>query len=135
MAQTRITNNVPRWGVESQNHQVIKAVLMNSADKLIDNGTVMVNGNPVPQGGLLGMTRTVIDQQSNDWLFSEAYGDGVQDGGGAIPLDDQMGAGHLNATRAAQQFSPGEYEADSGDVPPIGWDFGHTEVDPKNWAP
>ncbi len=99
---------------------------MNSADKLIDDGTVMVNGNAVPQGGLLGMTRTVIDQQGNDWLSSEAYGDGVQDGGGAIPLDDQMGAGHLNATRAVQQFSSGEYDADSGNVPLIGWDFGHT---------
>jgi hypothetical protein len=126
LAQTRINNNVPRWFPDAQNHQVIKAVLMNSADKLIDNHTVMVNGNLVPQGGLLGMTRTVIDRQGNNWLSSEAYGDGVDDGGGAIPLDDQMGAGHLNVTRAAQQFSPGEYDAGSGNVAPIGWDFGHT---------
>ena len=72
------------------------------------------------------MTRTVIDQQGNDWLSSEAYGDGVQEGGGATPVDDQMGTGALNATRAVQQFSPGEYDANVGSVPPIGWDFGHT---------
>jgi hypothetical protein len=110
-AEFNINNNTPRWSLDSRQHQVIKAVLMNSADKLIDNGTVMVNGNPVPQGGLLGMTRTVIDQNGQDWLSSEAYHDGLgQDaGGGSIPLDDQMGAGHLNVTRAVQQFSPGEY--------------------------
>ncbi|MEX0611713.1 MAG: hypothetical protein WD738_10985 [Pirellulales bacterium] len=32
----------------------------------------------------------------------------------------------MNATRAVQQFNPGEFEADSGDVPAIGWDYGHT---------
>ncbi len=126
VAELNINSSAPRWFPEARNHQVIKAVLMNSADKLIDDGTVIVNGNAVPQVGLLGMTRTVIDQQGNDWLLSEAYGDGVQDGGGAIPLDDQMGAGHLNATRAVQQFSSGEYDADTGNVPLIGWDFGHT---------
>ena len=46
-AKLNIDNNTPRWFDSAQQHQVIKAVLMNSADKLIDNGTVMVNGNPV----------------------------------------------------------------------------------------
>ena len=120
-AEFNINNNTPRWDFNARQHEVIKAVLMNSADKLIDNGMVMVNGNPVPQGGLLGMTRTVIDHSGDDWLSSEAYDDAVPDGAGAgIPLDDQMGAGHLNVTRAVQQFSPGEYEADSGNVAPIG---------------
>ncbi len=72
------------------------------------------------------MTRTVIYQQGNDWLSSEAYGDGVQESGGATPVDDQMVAVALNATLAVQQFSPGEYDANVGSVPPIGWDFGHT---------
>jgi hypothetical protein len=125
-AEQQFDASNPRFDADARRHEVMKAVLMNSADKLIDNNTVMVNGNLVPQGGLLGMTRTVVDKDDNDWLASEAYNDGVAEGGGAIPLDDQMGAGHLNVTRAVQQFKPGEYESDSGDVPTIAWDYGHT---------
>jgi hypothetical protein len=102
---------------------------MNSADKLIDNGTVMVNGMPVPMGSLLGMERTVIDTLGNDWTMSEAFNDGIGEGGDFIPLDDQVGAGHLNARRALQQFVPGEYASDAGDVPVIGWDYGHTAME------
>jgi hypothetical protein len=40
----------------------------------------------------------------------------------STPLDDQMGAGHLNVRRAIQQFAPGEYGP--GVVPRIGWDYG-----------
>jgi subtilisin family serine protease len=129
-AEDRIaTVGAPRWNATAVRHEVMKAVLINSADKLIDNGTVMVNGSPVPQGGLLGMERTVIDQNGDDWLTSEAYGDGLQEGGGPTPLDDQMGAGHLNARRASQQFAPGEYLSDSAEVPAIGWDYGNTTGD------
>jgi hypothetical protein len=48
-----------------------------------------------------------------------------------FPLDEEMGAGHLNAKRALQQFLPGEQEVNgnwntpiNGDVPLIGWDYG-----------
>jgi subtilisin family serine protease len=116
----------PRWTANARKHEVMKAVLMNSADKLIDNGMVEVNDVPVPQGGLLGMSRTALDQDGLDWLQSEAYDDSIEGFGPAIPLDDQMGAGHLNATRALQQFIPGEYASDSGNVPTIGWDYGTT---------
>ena len=37
-----------------------------------------------------------------------------------------MGAGHLNAKRALQQFLPGEFDFEDGDVPSIGWDYGAT---------
>ena len=39
-----------------------------------------------------------------------------------------MGAGHLNAKRALQQFAPGESDLTSGTatVPTIGWDYGST---------
>src|SRR5690554_3838488 len=40
-----------------------------------------------------------------------------------------MGAGHLNAARAFQQFAPGEFDAVSVSgtiVPQIGWDYGNT---------
>ena len=55
---------------------------MNSADKLEDNGTF------APAGSLLGMERTVIDQQGNNWLQSEASDDSVLIANGDIPLDD-----------------------------------------------
>jgi hypothetical protein len=107
---------------------VLKAVLMNSADKLIDDGTIVPPGetDPVPQGSLLGMERTIVDQNGLHWLQSEAYDDDAQQTVGYFPLDDQMGAGHLNATRAVQQFRNGEFDSDAAEVPAIGWDYGHT---------
>ncbi len=116
-----------RWDEDAHRHEVMKVVLMNSADKLIDDGTVVVNGSAVPMGGLLGMERTVVKQDgTSTWLDSPAYDDSLEGAGGFFPLDIEMGAGHLNARRALQQFNPGEYESDSGDVATIGWDYGHT---------
>ena len=134
-ANERIVN--AGWNaVNSRRHETMKAVLMNSADKIIDNGTVTIPGDaqPAPPGTFLGMERTVIDLGPNqdgnkrqNWLESEAYGDDPFAFPAAyIPLDDQMGAGHLNAKRAVQQFAPGEYESDGAPVPAIGWDYGHT---------
>jgi hypothetical protein len=37
-----------------------------------------------------------------------------------------MGAGHLNASRALQQFSPGEFDPDGAEVPLLGWDLHST---------
>ena len=115
-ATRRIVNiGTPRWDAEhARRHEVMKAVLMNSADKIQDtSGT----------GRLLGMERTVSDTNGFTWLQSEAYTGPDED---EIPLDNQMGAGHLNATRAVQQFSYGEYDNDAGSVPNIGWDYGTT---------
>jgi hypothetical protein len=101
----------------------MKAVIMNSADKIEDNGTLF------DQGTLLGMERTVIKQDgTSNWFNSFAYGDGFEEGGEFDPLDGEMGVGHLNAKRALQQFLPGEFEAD-GNVPAIGWDYGTTTGD------
>jgi hypothetical protein len=75
------------------------------------------------------MDRTVLDQSGNDWLQSDAFLDNSPDslGFGLIPLDLQMGAGHLDAKRAVQQFRPGEFDnAGTANVPAIGWDYGHT---------
>ncbi|BAY13675.1 S8 family serine peptidase [Calothrix sp. NIES-2098] len=94
------------WSIDSRRHQVMKAVLLNSADKLKDSG----------DGLRLGMTRTIVDKQNQDWLGSDAYQDPK------IPLDAQMGAGHLNAFRAYQQFSAGQWQP-SAAVPAIGWDY------------
>jgi subtilisin family serine protease len=82
-------------------HEVMKAVLMNSADKI---------------KGIMGMERTVVKQDGvSTWLGSTA------DTHPGIPLDIEMGTGHLNASRALQQFQADEF--DPGSVPPIGWDY------------
>ncbi len=91
----------PRFGPNSQRHETMKALLLNSADKL---------------AGVHGSTRDVGDNNNESWLQSEAFASD------SIALDDIMGAGHLNAKRAVQQLRPGEY--DPGSVPSIGWDTG-----------
>jgi hypothetical protein len=96
----------PNWTINARNHQVMKAILLNSADKIQDNG----------DGLRLGMKRTLVDKQNRDWLISDAYKNPK------IPLDDQMGAGHLNAFRAYQQFMFGQWQP-MKPVPPIGWDY------------
>ncbi|WP_066425959.1 S8 family serine peptidase [Anabaena sp. 4-3] len=96
----------PNWSVDSRRHQVMKAVLLNSAEKVQDSG----------DGLHLGMTRTLIDKQNQDWLASDAYTDPK------IPLNAQMGTGHLNAFRAYQQFSAGQWHPDTN-VGSIGWDY------------
>jgi len=75
----------------STNHNVLKAVLMNSADK------------------------TTCDTSGDNWLLSPAYLDKL------IPLDDELGAGQLDALAAYNQYSAGEHEA--GTVPLVGWDL------------
>jgi hypothetical protein len=85
-------------------HQVMKAVMMNSADKL---------------AGVQGAYRTAIDQNDLDWTQSEAFNDP------ATPLDDQMGTGLLNVQRAITQLEPGRF-GPGAPVPLIGWDYGLT---------
>lgn len=112
-------------GATARRHEVMKAVLMNSVDKIIDDGTTLhpTTGLPIPQGRLMGMERTAVKKDDSSWFESFAYGDGIEEGGEAWPLDDEMGTGHLNAKRALQQFIPGEWDHDGGDIPNIGWDY------------
>ncbi|MBE9199747.1 MULTISPECIES: S8 family serine peptidase [unclassified Nodularia (in: cyanobacteria)] len=99
------------WSIDARRHQVMKAVLLNSAEKLKDSG----------DGLRLGMSRTLIDKQNQDWLESDAYQNPQ------IPLDAQMGTGHLNSFRAYQQFSAGQWPA-SSTVPAVGWDYSQVDV-------
>lgn len=94
----------PNWSLDSRRQEVMKAVMLNSADKVQDAG----------DGLRLGMSRTIIDKQNQDWVASDAYSDPK------IPLQAQMGAGQLNAFRAYQQFSAGQWNSS---VPAIGWDY------------
>ena len=94
------------WTIDARRHEVMKAVLLNSAEKIKDKG----------DGLLLGMSRTVLSKDNRTWLDSDAYNNPK------VPLDYQMGTGQLNAFRAYQQFSPGQWEAKAA-VPSIGWDY------------
>ncbi|MBL1176031.1 MAG: S8 family serine peptidase [Pantanalinema sp. GBBB05] len=94
------------WGLDSRRPEVMKAVLLNAADKIQDQGN----------GLNLSMTRTVLDKNNRSWLESDAYRDR------RIPLNAQMGTGHLNAFRAYQQFSPGQWSPQAA-VPAIAWDY------------
>jgi Subtilase family len=94
------------WGLAARQHEVMKAVMLNSADKIQDLGN----------GLRLGMARTVLTKTNKTWLESEAFQDPKH------PLDYQMGTGHLNAFRAYQQFQPGQWSPNTA-VPAIGWDY------------
>ena len=63
----------------------------------------------------------MLAKNNRDWLESEAYSDRN------IPLDYQLGAGQLNAFRAYQQFSTGQYFP-SAPVPAIGWNYQKIEA-------
>ncbi|RIK82768.1 MAG: hypothetical protein DCC67_06790 [Planctomycetota bacterium] len=130
-AAERIMNAAsPQWNVNANahRHEVMKAVLMNSADKILDDGMFMLDGNPIPRGNLLGMERTVVKQDgTSTWFDSDAYHDDITEQGGFWPTDEEMGTGHLNASRALTQFRAGEFESSlTVDVPAIGWDYGTT---------
>ena len=101
-----LPNLAVNWSIDARRHEVMKAVLLNSADKIKDLG----------DGLRLGMTRTMLAKNNRDWLESEAYTDRQ------IPLDYQLGAGQLHAVRAYQQFSAGEYPPTQS-IPPLGWDY------------
>ena len=96
----------PDWSLDSRRHEVMKAVLLNSSDKIQDRG----------DGLRLGMDRTTLNKHNDNWLDSDAYRSEK------IPLDIEMGTGHLDAFRAYQQFSAGQGKPDAS-VSAQGWDY------------
>lgn len=101
------------WSIDSRRHEVMRAVLLNSADKIADRG----------DGLLLNMERTVLGEKNNTWFDSDAYQNP------RIPLDIQMGTGHLNVWRAYQQFSAGQANGDGNkSVAGMGWDYAHVQA-------
>ena len=93
------------WQLDAREPMVMKAVILNAADKLMDEG----------DGQILGMTRTVLDESNRTWLDSDAYVDPQ------IPLHRELGTGHLNAFRAYEQFNSGQWGP--GNVAARGWDY------------
>lgn len=108
----KLKSKESNWSTDSRRHEVMKAVLLNSADKIKDAG----------DGLYLGMSRTILRKDNRTWLDSDAYKDPK------IPMDYEMGTGQLNAFRAYQQFSPGQWEPKASAVPPIGWDYRSVEA-------
>lgn len=102
-ADRQIQTNL--WKVDARRPEVMKAVLLNSADKIKDAG----------DGKNLGMAKTIYDWDGKTWLDSEAYRDRT------IPLSRFLGAGQLNAYRAFLQFQATQQPP--GKVKAIGWDY------------
>ncbi|MDX2254036.1 MAG: S8 family serine peptidase [Pseudanabaenaceae cyanobacterium bins.39] len=114
-ADRQITNG--KWQNYAHWHELLKAVLINSADKIQDRG----------DGQNLGMTKTIIDTQGKNWLDSEAYSDPN------IPLSLTLGAGQVNAYRALQQYQAGQQNPispnrKSAQIRAIGWDVNTINV-------
>lgn len=103
----------PNWSLDARHPMVMKAVLLNSADKIKDSG----------DGLRLGMSRTLVDDGNRSWLESDAYHDPK------IPLHSDLGTGHLNAYRAYQQLAPGATGPDQA-IPAVGWNFAELEAKP-----
>ncbi len=107
-AEKQIRAESPGWSASARRPEVLKAVLLNSTDKVADTG----------DGRLLGMDKTISTQEGTTWLDSPAAQSKT------VPLDPRLGAGQLNAERALQQYSSGESEANGSQaVPTIGWDW------------
>ncbi|MFN9207382.1 MAG: S8 family serine peptidase [Pseudanabaena sp.] len=103
------------WSIDARRHELIKAVLINSADKLKDLG----------DGKILGMSKTILDAFGKTWIDTEAYPSRE------IPLSRNLGAGQLNANRAFQQYQAGQQSPSNGlaNISAIGWDTNIVEVD------
>lgn len=103
-------SGVANWSLDSRDPLVMKSVLLNSADKLMDSG----------DGLLLGMSRTLLDERGRDWTESDAYRDR------AVPLHKELGTGHLNAFRAYEQLAGGQWGP--GEIPAVGWSYSQFEA-------
>ncbi|MGA1265523.1 MAG: S8 family serine peptidase [Prochlorothrix sp.] len=108
----QLAAKTPGWTIAARRHEVTKAVLLNSADKIKDSGS----------GEFLAMERTLRNHRNRTWLESPAYSRSD------LPLDATMGAGHLNVWRAYQQFSAGPGQPDRP-VEARGWDYNQVGLD------
>lgn len=96
-----LTVGGPHWTSDANRHEVMKTILLNSADKM---------------NGVHGSARTVVRKDGTPFILTSA---GVFSD---ISLDEEMGAGHLNAKSAYDNFSAGQHAA--GTVPAVGWNYG-----------
>jgi hypothetical protein len=91
---------------DAQNHLVMKAVIMNSAN-VID--------------GRLGQTKTVTKTDKTTWDKSDARDEkGNEAKGQALPIDQELGTGAADAGRAKTQLSA---RNDPKTPKPVAWDY------------
>ncbi len=101
-AVAKINNSISGWNApNARRHEVMKAILLNSAEKI---------------AGVHGATRTHRNQNFQTWDQTAAHNSAD------IPLDLEIGAGHLNVGSAVTNFASGEQNP--GNVPLTGWDYG-----------
>lgn len=101
----------PNWSINYRRHELMKAVMLNAADKIKDKG----------DGLLLGMKSTIVSKNNQTWLDSDAYQNPE------IPLDIQMGTGQLNVFRAYQQLNAGQWSYQQP-VATMGWNYDRVGV-------
>ncbi|MCI0700679.1 MAG: S8 family serine peptidase [Planctomycetia bacterium] len=112
-------------GNDYKQEEVMKAVLINSADKVRDL---------LPDSAGKGMSRTVrMKDLKSTWLDSPAADipknneynttDPANQARQVLPLDLQMGAGFLNASRALEQLKGKQFAPGNDTTGRIGWDY------------
>lgn len=100
-AVQQIAANNPAFDEDdSRQHQVMKAILLNSADKI---------------EGVHASKQTVVTRFGVSWENTTAQGNPM------VPLDQEFGAGHLDVERALEQYRGGQ--SSPGMVEDVGWDF------------
>jgi hypothetical protein len=85
-----------RWPL-SLEHNTIRAVLMNAADRL---------------NGVQGSNRNITNHLGQKWDQTVAYSSA------GVPIDAGMGAGHLNVSRAVEQVEGGRFQPTGGNDTP-----------------
>src|SRR5581483_4581840 len=103
-ADREIQRQKPGWSVFANAHQVMKAILLDSAEKLklTDKVNATLNSDK----------ELVRKDGTTQWANSPGH-----------PIDEQMGTGQLDADRALYEFKQGQ-QAASAPVSYAGWDFG-----------
>lgn len=144
-AQQQVLGMNARFDRDAFRHEVMKAVMMNSAEKregvlgmgktitrsVLTDPNTLVNPFPVadPRHAAFENIRSQPNNRAGDTMDWIDRRDA--DNAGAPnpqflprdrhPLDDQLGTGQLNITRAVAQFVAGEY--DPGPIPLVAWDY------------
>jgi hypothetical protein len=116
------------WSKAKQNHLVMKAVLMNSADKL----SLLNKDFEEIKGEIKGRDRaekTIYKKKGKETWADSPAADNAQGVEDKLPLDPELGAGQLNVKRALTQLT---YEWKGKQGPgnvqePIGWDYNSIE--------
>ncbi len=128
----------PAQKVAAKHPSLMKAVLLNSADKIKDRLPAV---GPITPNQALKMSRTVLNDANKDWDQDPAADImGAPDAAARQQnaLSKTLGAGALNVARAVAQINGGQYNPGNNLVGALGWDTnvlsrnGDAPPDPKS---